>query len=123
MPWSAFRFGKLNVEFRDQRVVEIVEALVDFHQQDTDRHFPEWLAVALPDWKCQCELPPGCIAISLEKLLTSEQRVSEFCDLLARLAESLANEDLLVAEKLKTLRGYLLNNELRRSPEPVVVYG
>ena len=51
-----------------------------------------WLQNAVEEWRTECELPPGCKIIKLDKWLLKKERSEEFCDFVAYVATLLRSE-------------------------------
>jgi hypothetical protein len=123
MPFSSFNYKNLVVEFRDPRISEMISALNALVEGNGQMRLPDWLHLALHDWKTECELPPGCSSIKLDSWISSKERFSEFIDLLKAFAEYLKPTNSLLAEKFSALQNHLLDAELNNDSKPVLVYG
>lgn len=123
MPFSAFKYKNLTIEFRDPRIEEMVSTLKQIYDSRCLIQFPPWIGEVLPNWQRDCELPPGCITIALDSLLNSKERVFEFCNFLKTVAGHLSKTDSLLEKKFLLLTSYLLDDKLSNSSENKVVYG
>jgi hypothetical protein len=119
MPWSTILYQKHRVEMRDSRLSDLFTLLVEvsnsFTSSQPNAGQLTWLREAVEDWKSECELPPGCKIIKLDKWLGQKERSETFSDFIAYTAEilrsrahpdpALASEAEKVWKLLRELKG------------------
>jgi hypothetical protein len=122
MPWSNFIYQHHWIEMRDYLVSDLVDVMFDLLDgfilsQPGDLPLA-WLREAVDCWKEECELPPGCKTIHMDKWLKRPEEIEIFAAFLLHISAKLRPQPIsnpVLADEAE--RVWLLVKELKGQRE------
>ena len=122
MPFSHFNHRGRWLEMRDSRLQDLIDycdkLFPEFRESQLNPEQLNWISDATHEWKQECELPPGCKTIKLDRWLSSSERCARLSRFFGFVAEKIKRimppTEAIIATESERVQTFVLESDGRK---------